>query len=90
VQHLQIGLVQMRLVCVVSAHYESLSCRSGLTHIAPPWRSTFTATHFGDQLDEVIDRMDAARTSAQDRADFLRTNGADVYDLSREGMTGGQ
>ena len=27
VQHLQIGLVQMRLVCVVSAHYESLSCR---------------------------------------------------------------
>ena len=49
-----------------------------------------TATHFGDQLDEVTDRMDAARTSAQDRTDFLRTNGADVYELSRERMTGDQ
>jgi len=28
---------------------------------------------FADQLDEVADAMDAARTSAQDRADFLRT-----------------
>jgi integrase len=45
---------------------------------------------FADQLDEVADAMDAARTSAQDRADFLRTNGADVYELSRERMTGGQ
>jgi hypothetical protein len=44
---------------------------------------------FADQLDEVADAMDAARTSAQDRADFLRTNGADVYELSRERMTGG-
>ncbi len=43
---------------------------------------------FADQLDEVADAMDAARTSAQDRADFLRTNGADVYELSRERMTG--
>jgi len=45
---------------------------------------------FADQLDEVADAMDAARTSAQDRADFLRTNGADVYELSRERITGGQ
>jgi integrase len=45
---------------------------------------------FADQLDEVADAMDAARTSARDRADFLRTNGADVYELSRETMTGGQ
>jgi integrase len=28
---------------------------------------------FGDQLDEVADAMDAARASAQDHADFLRT-----------------
>lgn len=28
-----------------------------------------------DQLDEVADAMDAARTSVQDHADFLRTNG---------------
>jgi hypothetical protein len=45
---------------------------------------------FADQLDEVADAMDTARTSAQDRADFLRTNGADVYELSREKITGGQ
>ena len=45
---------------------------------------------FADQLDEVADAMDAAHPSAQDRADFLRTNGADVYELSRERMTGGQ
>ncbi len=37
VQHLRIGQVQMRLVCVVSAHYDSLSCRSGLTRIASSW-----------------------------------------------------
>jgi integrase len=45
---------------------------------------------FADQLDEVADAIDAARTSAQDRADFLRTSSADVYELSRETMTGGQ
>jgi len=38
----------------------------------------------------VADAIDAARTSAQDRADFLRTSSADVYELSRETMTGGQ
>ena len=33
-----------------------------------------------DQLDEVADAMDAARAAA----DFLRTNGADVYPLTRQ------
>jgi integrase len=28
---------------------------------------------FDDQLDEIADAMDAARTAAQDHADFLRT-----------------
>ncbi|MDT4960462.1 MAG: hypothetical protein QOF87_109, partial [Pseudonocardiales bacterium] len=28
---------------------------------------------FDDQLDEIADAMDAARTPAQDHADFLRT-----------------
>lgn len=40
---------------------------------------------FADQLDEVADAMDAARqSSVQDHADFLRTNGADVYSLTRK------
>jgi integrase len=39
---------------------------------------------FADQLDEVADAMDAARTSAQDHADFLRTSGAEVYSLTRQ------
>ena len=54
VQHLQIGLVQMRLVCVVSAHYESLSCRSGLTHIGPiigAYAYTGQVGHFSVRLD---------------------------------------
>ena len=45
---------------------------------------------FADQLDDVADAMDAARTSAQDRADFLRTNGPNVYPLNRERDAGGQ
>jgi hypothetical protein len=35
---------------------------------------------FENQLDEVADAMDAARAAA----DFLRTNGADVYPLTRQ------
>jgi site-specific recombinase XerD len=45
---------------------------------------------FADQLDEVADRMDAARASAQDHADFLRTLESNLYPLSRESKLGAQ
>ena len=41
---------------------------------------------FENQLDEVADAMDAARAAA----DFLRTNGADVYSLDRKEKLGSQ
>ena len=45
---------------------------------------------FADQLDEVADAMDAARALAQGRADFVRTNGADVSRLSGENKSRAQ
>jgi len=45
---------------------------------------------FADQLDEVADAMDAARTSAQDHADSLRTNGQLIKLESTKQMAAGQ
>jgi integrase len=39
---------------------------------------------YGDRLDDVADRMDAARTVRRNSADFLRTSDAVVYQLSRK------
>ncbi len=46
---------------------------------------------FDDDLDAVAERLDAVARAARGRlADYLRTDGPNVYQLSQEGTAAGQ